>query len=57
MWLKASGPHTDCPVPAGWSSARKHGVPDEDVIHADHHPIRVLLLDDLTMLLGPDRSA
>ena len=39
------------------ASARKHGVPDEDMIHAYHHPIRVLLLDDLTMLLGPDRSA
>ena len=37
-------------------SARKHGVLDEDMIHAYHHPIRVLLLDDLTMLLGPDRS-
>ena len=29
----------------------------DPVIHAYHHPIRVLLLDDLTMLLGPDRSA
>ena len=39
------------------ASARKHGVVDEDMIHAYHHPIRVLHLDDLTMLLGPDRSA
>jgi hypothetical protein len=39
------------------ASARKHGVADEDMTHAYHHPIRVLLLDDLTMLLGPDLSA
>jgi hypothetical protein len=37
-------------------SARKHAVTDEDMIHAYHHPIRVLLLDDLTMLIGPDHS-
>jgi hypothetical protein len=43
--------------PVVLASARKHGVLDEDMIHAYHHPIRVLLLDDLTMLLGPDRSA
>lgn len=39
------------------ASARKHGVADEDMVHAYHHPIRVLLLDDLTMLIGPDPSA
>ncbi len=38
------------------ASARKHGVADEDMIHAYHHPIRVLVLDDLTMLIGPDLS-
>lgn len=38
-------------------SARKHGVPDADILHAYHHPIRVLLLDDLTMLIGPDLAA
>jgi hypothetical protein len=39
------------------ASARKHGVADEDIVHAYHHPIRVLVLDDLTMLIGPDPSA
>ncbi len=39
------------------ASARKHGVADEDIVHAYHHPIRVLVLDDLTMLIGPDLSA
>lgn len=37
-------------------SARKHGIFDEDMIHAYQHPIRVLRLDDLTMLIGPDQS-
>ena len=39
------------------ASARKHGVVDEDILHAYQHPIRVLRLDDLTMLIGPDRTA
>lgn len=39
------------------ASARKHGVHDDDILHAYHHPIRVLQLDDLTMLIGPDLSA
>ena len=38
-------------------SARKHGVHDDDILHAYHHPIRVLQLDDLIMLIGPDLSA
>jgi hypothetical protein len=28
------------------ASARKHGVHDDDILHAYQHPIRVLLLDD-----------
>ena len=39
------------------ASARKHGISDEDVLHAYRHPIRVFDLDDLTMLIGPDTSA
>lgn len=39
------------------ASARKHGVSDDDILHAYHHPIRVLILDDLTMLIGPDLAA
>ena len=39
------------------ASARKHGVRDEDILHAYQHPIRVFRLDDLTMLIGPDRAA
>lgn len=39
------------------ASARKHGISDDDMLHAFQHPIRVLRLDDLTMLIGPDRSA
>lgn len=37
-------------------SARKHGVNDDDILHAYHHPVRVLQLDDLVMLIGPSRT-
>ncbi|MEM9200912.1 MAG: hypothetical protein AAGC53_04605 [Actinomycetota bacterium] len=39
------------------ASARRHGIDDEDMLHAYRHPIRVFDLDDLTMLIGPDPSA
>ncbi len=39
------------------ASARKHGILDDDILHAYCNPIRVLVLDDLTMLIGPDQSA
>lgn len=39
------------------ASARKHGVKDNDMLHAYRNPIRVFDLDDLTMLIGPDESA
>ena len=39
------------------ASARKHGISDEDMLHAYRNPIRVFDLDDLTMLIGPDTSA
>lgn len=38
-------------------SARKHGVTDNDMLHAYRNPLRVFNLDDLTMLIGPDESA
>lgn len=39
------------------ASARKHGVADDDILHAYRNPIRVFDLEDLTMLIGPDQSA
>ena len=39
------------------ASARKHGFADDDILHAYRNPIRVFDLDDLIMLIGPDRSA
>ncbi len=39
------------------ASARKHRVEDDDILHAYRNPIRVFDLDDLTMLIGPDRTA
>jgi hypothetical protein len=38
-------------------TARKHGIEDADIRHAVRQPIRVFQLDELTMLIGPDRSA
>ena len=38
------------------ASARKHGVPDENILHAYRNPIRVFELDDLVMLVGADKS-
>ena len=43
--------------PVMLASARKHGINDQDMLHAYRHPIRVFDLDDLTMLIGPDASA
>lgn len=38
------------------ASARRHTVHDDDMLHAFRNPIWVLDLDDLTMLIGPDRA-
>jgi len=37
-------------------SARKHGISDDDMLHAYRNPVRVFALDDLTMLIGADHS-
>jgi len=42
--------------PAILASARKHGVADDDMLHAYHHPIRVFERQGLVMLIGADRS-
>lgn len=39
------------------ASARKHGIADDDMLHAYRNPIRVFDLDDLTMLIGPQPTA
>lgn len=45
-------------VPIIAASARKHGVSDEDMLHAYANPIRVFDLDDgLTMVIGANRAA
>jgi hypothetical protein len=43
-------------VPVIVASARKHGITDEQILHAYRNPIRVLDFDDLTMLIGPDET-
>jgi len=39
-------------------SARKHGVSDEDILHAYANPMRVFELDDgFTMVIGANQAA
>ncbi len=39
-------------------SARKHGVSDEDILHAYRNPIRVFELDEgFTMVIGANHAA
>lgn len=42
--------------PAVVASARKHGILDEDMLHAYRNPIRIFEPGDLTMLIGPARD-
>lgn len=42
--------------PVVLASARKHRIPDADMLHAYRHPVRVFALDGLTMLIGADDS-
>jgi hypothetical protein len=37
-------------------SARKHGIQDEDILHAYRNPVRSILSDELTMIIGGDQS-
>jgi hypothetical protein len=38
------------------ASARKHGITDEDMLHAYRNPIRVFDLADLTLVIGTSRA-
>ncbi len=39
-------------------SARRHGISDEDMLHAYAHPIRVFELEEgLTMVIGANNAA
>jgi hypothetical protein len=40
------------------ASARRHGVSDEDMLHAYSHPMRIFELDEgLTMIIGANQAA
>jgi hypothetical protein len=41
-------------IPAILASARKHGIADDDMIHAYRHAIRSLDVDDFVMCIGPN---
>jgi hypothetical protein len=42
-------------IPAILASARKHGIADDDMIHAYRHAIRSLDVDNFVMCIGPNR--
>ena len=42
--------------PVVLDSARRHGIADNDMLHAYRNPIRVFDPDDMTMLIGPDEA-
>jgi hypothetical protein len=45
-------------VPIIAESARRHGISDEDMLHAYAHPIRVFELEEgLTMVIGANNAA
>jgi hypothetical protein len=39
------------------ASARKHGISDDDMLHAYRNPMRVFELDDLVMLMAETNQA
>lgn len=42
--------------PAVLVTAHRHGIRDDDMLHAYRNPIRVFQFDDLVMLIGADRT-
>ena len=36
------------------ASARKHGIATEDMLHAYRNPIRTVIQDSVTILIGPN---
>ena len=51
-----SSSYIDGVDPIVLASARKHGVADQDMLHAYRNPVRVYQFDDLTMLIGADEA-
>lgn len=40
------------------ASGRKHGVPDEDILHAYRNPVRIIEQPEgVTLVVGPARDA
>jgi hypothetical protein len=38
------------------ASARKHGISDNDMLHAYRNPLRVFQVEDLVMLIGGEET-
>lgn len=53
--LLLDGPSTSSYIDVGpviLAGARKHGISDDDMLHAYRNPIQVFAFDELTMLIG-----
>lgn len=55
MATASASRYIDVVDPVIIASARKHRIHD-DILHAYQYPVRILRLDDLVMLIGPDRA-
>jgi hypothetical protein len=38
------------------ASARRHGITDDDMLHAYRNPVRIFEFDELAMLIGSDQA-
>ena len=38
------------------ASARRHGITDDEMLHAYRNPVRVFEFDELAMLIGSDQA-
>ena len=56
LYIPALSSYLDGVDPVVLNSARKHGIGDEDMLHAYRNPIRVFDLGDLVMLIGVDQN-
>ena len=50
--VRQTSRYIDAMDPVILASARKHGITDDEMLHAYRNPIRVFDVDDLTMIIG-----
>lgn len=42
--------------PSILSSASRHGIPKDDILHVYRNPWRIIHVDHMTMIIGADRA-